>query len=571
MDTMPKPRMPDVTSVRASHKLGIVNFRRRMWIAGHAPSSLGLLIPLAIAATYLVVLALRLPRLLQLFSWNSDISSGFTIAETVAAAGTGGHTVLSSTGAYVSLWFGLLTAYLPLHRALWEGAAPAVFVLTALTIGWSTLQITNRRAAVLAVLLVLVATPAGLTVFITAFSHNAAYLGTALLGAYVVWMTRARPRRRVSVISMALLAGLVIGACLASDLLLLATAIVPFACTAALASIQRGRRAKTFAISALVTLATAVAIAFLTSAIMGSAGFVTVRPSTAVAPLPELSLHAEYLYEGIKELFNGYLGGQPGPGTLRTILDTATDLVVVAALLMLLALSAQAVGKLIRSVWQRDDQESSELTRRLHIAYWACSAVSTAGAFELSVQATHAANQYYATLIFSVAAVAPLLMCQTQFAGWLVPIGAAIFFAASLAALNRWEFPAGQFGPGQYARDESAIVHIAEVNHATTGYAGYWYASDLTWNSHERLRVRPVSLCAESTGTTICPFYIARAPAWYVPEPRRTFLLVNPSEAYLPGIPEGLGQPIAAFAFPDSTRMYIYPYDIAARFGPAPN
>jgi hypothetical protein len=32
-------------------------------------------------------------------------------------------------------------------------------------------------------------------------------------------------------------------------------------------------------------------------------------------------------------------------------------------------------------------------------------------------------------------------------------------------------------------------------------------------------------------------------------------------------VPEGLGKPLAVYAF-ESMRMYIYPYDIASRFGP---
>ena len=98
-----------------------------------------------------------------------------------------------------------------------------------------------------------------------------------------------------------------------------------------------------------------------------------------------------------------------------------------------------------------------------------------------------------------------------------------------------------------------AIVRLAEANHATTGYAGYWYASDLTWNSHERVRVRPAGLCENPTGADFCPFYINRIPSWYSTTPQRTFLLVNPKEEYLYLIPPGLGPPVATYAFPSST------------------
>jgi hypothetical protein len=523
--------------------------------------------PLAIAAAYLVVLVVLLPRIVGFYAWDSDVASGFTLPSTLAQSGTGGHTLMTSTGAYVSLWFGLLTAHLPLHRALWELAPVAGFAAAALAIGWSLLRVATRAAAALGFAAALVVTPGALFIFASAYSHNIAYLDTALLGAYVVWLMGERPRRRLVTFATPPLAGAVLGVGLASDLLLLVSGVVPFAFTAVLGGVQRDRRSRTFAVSALATVAVAIPVALLTSAAMGSFGLVVIRPSTGTTGLSALGLHSELLFEGLKMLFGGYLGGSEAPGAARAVLGAASDVVAVAALLVALVLGAYTVSKLIGSLRRRPRETAAvDLATRLHVVYWTGSAVSTVVAFEFSVEADGARPEYYASLILTVAAIAPLLMRRTSLGGWLVAAGVSILFAASLVGLLGRDY-----GPGPLAKDERAIVRLADENRATTGYAGYWYASNLTWNSHERVKVRPVSVCENPTGADICPFYIARVPSWYAVAQTRSFLLVNPAEPYLPVVPEGLGRPLAVYKLGGSTTMYVYSYDIASQLGPNPD
>lgn len=530
-------------------------------------SSFALAIAFIIAGAYLVVFLLQLPANVSAFAWNSDIASAFAIPQTVVKTGTGGHTMLGSTGAYIPLWFGLLTASLPLHHELWEVAATAVFATAALTIGWSVSQLSTRSAAILAILLALVASPLALAVFMAAAAHNTVYLGTALLGAYLVWMASARPRRRLTTLTATLLVGVLLGAFLASDFLLLVTGIVPFTATAILAGLTRDRRSRRLAVSALASVAVAVPVAWIISRIMGSFGFATEPSATSAAPLSAFPQHAEYLLEGLKELFGGYLGGQRAPGTLQAVLGIASDVVMAAALLVLPILGAYTVTRLIRSALRRSDAQATtlQLASRLHVIYWTGSAATAALAFMLSVNATGPHPQYYASLLLSVAAVAPLLKRPASVGRWLVPVGASILFAASLVGLT-----SVNLGAAPFAREESEIARLAQANHATTGYAGYWYASNLTWNSRERVRVRPVSLCSNPTGADFCQFYLNTVPSWFAPATQHTFLLVDPTEEYMSGVPRGLGPPLVAYALPESTtRMYIYPYDIASRLGAA--
>jgi hypothetical protein len=213
---------------------------------------------------------------------------------------------------------------------------------------------------------------------------------------------------------------------------------------------------------------------------------------------------------------------------------------------------------------ERDSTTSVQLATALHVIYWVASAVAVSVAFSFNVRVESTHLSYYATILFSVAAVVPLLMSGRSPARWIVPVGASIFFAASLVGLTRHLFDGAI---PAIARYESNIVKFAKANHATTGFAGYWEASSLTWSSHDRVLARPVGGCANPEGADICPFPLERVPSWYVPRQRRTFLLVDPHEIYLPSLPKGLGQPLAVGAF-GRARMYVYPYDIASRIAP---
>ncbi len=142
-------------------------------------------------------------------------------------------------------------------------------------------QVANRRAATLAALLILVAPPRALYVFMTPVAHNTVYPATALLGAYLVRLARGAERARRMTWGLPPIAGIVLGACIASDALLIVTGVIPFVLTAILCGLQRGRRSRIIAASALTRAVVAVPVAKLTSTTMGSLGYVTLAPASS--------------------------------------------------------------------------------------------------------------------------------------------------------------------------------------------------------------------------------------------------------------------------------------------------
>jgi hypothetical protein len=526
-------------------------------------------VPLSIAAVYLVVFVAQLPRNITELAWDSDYASGFTIPETLVRTGVGGHMVMASSGQWIPLWFGLLTARLPLHRQLWGIAPTLLFLTTVLAVGWSVSQIVDRRAGVLAVLIGCVISPLALVFFMAAETHDTVYPCTALLGAYLIWLTRGEGRRGALALSVPPLAGIAVGACLASDALLISNALVPLTITAALAGLRRERRSRLIALSAITTVAVAVVIAKITTAIMHSLGFFTLATPFKLAPLAELPDRARLLFKGLKALFNGYLG-PARPGTLHVELGLASDVVMSAALLALLLIGTRTtLGFISSGLRGSATQTPAQQARSLHVIYWVTSAGAACGAFWVGAETgggTDLHESYYGTVIFSVAAVIPLLLSVRSPLRWLIPAGASIFFAASLAGLTsnymNISAPIARFAP--------RVTEIAAANHVTVGYGGWEEASSLTWNTHGRVTVRPLMECPNPAGANVCQFYIASIRSWYTPQQRHSFLLIDSEEPWVSSLPRGLGRPLASYAI-GAVRMYIYPYDIASRVGPAPD
>ncbi len=549
--------------------------RSTAWRYASERSNLFWLIPFAIAAGYGVLFLLQMPHNLWVIGWSSDYASGFTVPTTVASTGTGGHTVLGTSGAWAPLWFGLLTAKLPLHRLLWELAPTGLFVIAAAAVAWSVAQVASRRAALMSALLILVASPRALYFFMAPVAHNIIWPGTALLGAYLVWLAKGEHRAWVRW-TVATLGGVVLGTFIASDNLLIATGVAPFAITAILAAVQRSRHSRLVAVTALTTAVIAVPVAKLTSSIMSSSGYVTVGPGTELAPLSTLSRHAELMWEGLKGLMNGYLS-QATAGWLGGLLGVLCELAMVAALAAALVVGVLATARFVESGARGKAQKTAELTRSMHVIFWVGSAGATSVAWALSPRIEYIHESYYATVLFSVAAIVVLLASSRSPARWLISAGASVFFAASIVGLanhymESYVLPLARsyqhtgFVPAS-AHYQSQIERFAKANGVSTGYAGYGDASSLTWISDERVVVRPVQLCNGPQGVSICPFFLERVPSWYVPQQRHTFLLVDTGESFLNGRPEDLGNPIAGATF-GPVQMYIYPYDLAARMAP---
>jgi hypothetical protein len=525
--------------------------------------TLAWLIPLTIAAGYLILFVVLLPHNIERLRWNPSVASAFVMPETLVETGSGTHTVMGSSPQWVSLWFGLLTAKLPLHRELWGFMPTAMFILTALIVGWSVAQLATRRAAVLAVLLILVASPLALMFFMAPFSHNTVYPCTALMGAYLIWLTRSEGRKQFVTLLVPPALGIVVGTCLSSDFLLSATAVIPLAIMGILAGLRRERRSRLVALSALTTVVVSLPVAKITSEVMKSSGYLTLPSPIKYAATSELGARAELLFKGLKVLFNGFLGPEY-PGTLHAELGIASVIVMCAALLTLIVVGCWTTGRFIVTGLRKDSASTPiEQARSLHISYWVASTACACGAFWIAGEGpTTTHESYYANALFAVGAVIPLLLFARSPFRWLIPAGATLFFAASFVALTHDYFNTSD----AFARDAGRIEQLARANHVKYGYTNFGDASGITWGTDNAVIARPVMDCENPEGINLCPGFQAFVPAWYTPQQRRTFLLVDPVGIEVRALPPNLGRPLASYTV-GAMRLYIYPYDLASRFG----
>ena len=143
--------------------------------------------------------------------------------------------------------------------------------------------------------------------------------------------------------------------------------------------------------------------------------------------------------------------------------------------------------------------------------------------------------------------------------------GAALFVAAGTAQL------AVKAAPNETERyvehgDVAALESFARSEGLKRGYADFWVAANVTWASGLDLEVFPIRACQVTL--RYCPHNVHMITIWYRPTDGRSFLLLDPNQAeYLNGLDPLWGPPSEVRTI-GQLRAYVYPYDIARRFGP---
>ena len=511
------------------------------WLRDHLHWLVALL-----GGVYLILLLARLPELIGAVNWNSDSASLFVIAELY----DGGEAYRSSRGSWTTLWWHLLTQPLPGHRQLWLATAPALMLATAGLMALGAWRALGRREAILVAALALAAGPVLLPHLLHDDTHNPVLLVTALLALYLLALARTEWPRAVSAATVVAV-GAILGASIASDPLLVPAGLIPFLAAALL---LRSRR---IAIVAVSTVAVSLIAAAVTSSVMRNAGWHTYPPQAEFLEPGTLTAHLGFMVETLVRLGNGDFFGQ------RVDLDSLVA--VACAGLTLIALPVPAVV-----AWRelRRRAERLDPARTAYVGFWATAWLATALAFVLSTRGDTKGTSpegYLIPMLYGIAALVPLAARRLSSA-W-ISAGVAVYVAAGVLALAEQRNEEPQFASSM-AQAHGELVAIAEKTNVTTGYAGYWDAANLTWNSRFRVRAYPIAECQPKPGVTgLCPFFYNRLASWYEPRPNtRTFLVVDPSTTWVSHPPPAeLGRPIGFYDL-KTVQLYLYPYDIASRF-----
>ncbi|HEV3128689.1 MAG TPA: hypothetical protein VGY32_06885 [Solirubrobacteraceae bacterium] len=516
------------------------------------------------AAVYLILLAVQFGSVITSSSLDADAVSAPVIGQLFGAAPAHAHVVLGTFGWYSTLLFELATKWVPFHRQVWEAAPYAMALASAGLIAWSVYVIAGRVAASLTAAILICASPQAVRLLMSMTQHAPAWFCLAILGTFLVWLLRPSARERPShpaVLGLlALLVGLVVGVNAASDPLVTVAGLVPFVLALGVALRLAPARNRTSLFTALAMLVVTVVSWAGTLALM-SALNVAPEPGVAtnsLASAAKVGSNFRLWWHSIAVLGNGDFFGNK--------ISFTSALALVCAVL-----SIGAVVLLPRVGWRElrapsPAADARAAARIAFLVFWCSSAILLSAAFVVSgYPGDLASYRYLLGLIYAAAAVIPVVAARRPMWQGAVLVGTCIFALAGvigMAQKRAAHIPEQAPEP----RVIPAVQRIAAREHLRIGYAGYWDATPITWGTHYRVQVYPVSVCDQ--GKHLCQFDLHYISSWYTPRAGiRSFLLTDRRTRLLLRPTPDLGRPDAVYRIGQAT-MYVYPYDVAQRLAP---
>jgi len=494
---------------------------------------------------------------------NGDTVSAPVIGELYRQAPAGSTTTLGFLPWYATLWFELGTRWVPFHRELWEIGPWVVSLVGIALVAWSTSKAAGRWAAWLVAVVLACAGPKMLVVQFSFDSHGLSVVCVCLLDAFLVLLV-AREGRIGPPGAHVFLTALLIAAtasALASDALLYVAGLVPFVVAALAQLVVAPGRASTrvavngVAIGALSAVGSRFAIDAMNARhVHGAADEVRFASWSTLWP------HVGQMVQGLAGLVEGeFAGAAISP---RALLALACACVL-----------AIGVAVTVRVGWGQgrrllSAERAPVPVRQAHLTFWLAAAGLTALAFVLSSYGSRAlaasAGRYFVPIVYAVAVVGVVAAAGMRFSTRVIAtLAVCIVVAGSTVSLAAHDLTDN---PGHYPQQDFAdfLRTFAEGERLTYGYASYWDAAPLTWQTHAQVQVFPVMMCSAPHGLCTNPLHVISS--WYAPRPNtRTFLVTDPR--YGPPAPgRRLGGTDEVVSY-GGYSIYVYDYDIAVNLG----
>jgi hypothetical protein len=458
-------------------------------------------LPLVAGAAYVITVAARGTRLVDDNDWDTDVSAPFALAEQLRGHGP---VHIPHYGEWTTFWWLLATRWLPWHASIWDASGYVLAVATAVLLAWATARVAGKWAGLTAGAVAIVVGPFALRAFLSLASHVTNPVGAVVLGTGVVLLPRTRSWLLVAVL------GIVVGTNAASDGLLWIAGVLPFAF--AMAVFVWITRRRDVALRAAATVAVTVLSAVVTTLVMRALDFHVIGLDVGLANVRDLPSNVKHLVRMIA-LLGGANYALPGPyprEPLRALLGV----------LWLVGIAAPVVAAI--------RLRRADAILRAYAWFWAAAVLSLCFVFVVTPNATDLGpkSANYLLTLAPAAGVGVALLARTDAVARLV----VALGIAAVAAVNIGSIIDGR----AEITDLPAIkAHAAEVRRvleqegATRGYAGYWDAQNLSWQTHMHLRVAPVVNCADE----LCPYNFFTIRSWYEQKGGPTFLLIDPTNA----------------------------------------
>jgi hypothetical protein len=331
-----------------------------------------------------------------------------------------------------------------------------------------------------------------------------------------------------------------------TDAMLWIVGIAPLLAAGGLGLLVARDRVATRALRAdLAVAAGAVVVWVAATIVMRSLGYHELSPDSTgpIDGVGELWPHVRTLATLVFALGSGALELSTA-GILRGLLSLACAAAIAAGILLAPALLVAGLRR-----------RALEPARLAHLTFWSVTVVALIVAFVLTDLAEHPSVRYLVSLLVAAAVTVPLLLEARRA---LVPaaalLGCAVVVAGAVVALADRDI-ADQAAPARTM--VAAIEQAAQDTGATTGFAPYDLASNVTWVSDGRVISRPIV----DYRVPVCRFPVAVDTRWYRPTgARRTFVLWRGSDPP----PSSLGRPVDQRPLPGAT-LWVYDRDVATR------
>jgi hypothetical protein len=519
-------------------------------------------LPLPIGGVYLLAILIKFNQIVAATYLNADAASAPVIGELFGGSPAHRQVFLGQMGWFSTLMFELLTRHLPLHRQLWETAPYAMALASVVLIAWAVSRVAGRWAGAITGVLLLCAGPHTLELLFSLNDHSTTWFSLALLAALLVLFEA--PPAWLGVWSsalLALLAGVVIGANAASDLVLLAAGLAPILLAAGLTWVLRPGPASARAWWWVFgTVVVAGVCDELTHAFMRHENVLTPATllHTGFASAEALSTNFKLWWQSLMVLGNGNFFGKLLGFT--SALQLLCALLTLATLLLVLRFAYRSLLDAAPRVERLGDAPSLRIA---WCAFWGSSALLLSASFIFSSNPLDInSSRYLLGAIYATAALLPLLATGGTFARALVTAGAATFALSGLfSLLDNQELASGAPSYSLY----NQLDHYLDREHLTVGYADYWDAAPIMWSTRFHIKAYPVQDCAPN----LCWSSLHMITSWYTtPRPGvRTFLISDPSQPISSAPTATLGKPSSAQQVGVLT-VYVYPYDIATHMKP---
>jgi hypothetical protein len=495
-------------------------------------------LPAATAVAYVAVVAGRFPTLVRGVYWDSDAAGALVLGQ-LAHAHAGVE--IPRFGWWSSLWWLLATRWVPGHAHLWEATGYVFAIATVALVGWATWRVAGRWAGVTAAAVAVVVGPKTLATLLTVNFHTSTPFTAAVLGAYLVVLTRRRSW------FLAVAVGVLAGVNAASDPLLWIAGIAPFAVSATLLAVVS--RTRSVAGLSAVVVATAALCAAITSRGMSALGFHLIPVGLNLWSLENPVSDVVELGRSVALVFGANFLVEPTypSGPLRyavALLALAALAAIFVAAVRLRLVRATPIAWAYACFW-------ATAVALVGIAYWGTSLADGGGP---------GGGLNYMLVLAPAAGVGVALIARGSSRARLT----ASILIAAVGVVNIASVAQG------HAEDLSAdtyrteLAHVLENDGLTHGYAPYWDAQSVTWKSGVRVLVAPVQPCAPGA-TELCRMPFFTMDSWYRERPGRSFLVVDPGSGLLQKPPATFGRPseVRHLVSDRDVLVYVYPYDLA--------